>query len=255
MYRILCDSYVLYDPRLPDLFLTDPALKQKKNEPGELTFTTPKEHPFYGSVEKLKSRVRVYLDDTLIWLGRVIEDELDLYENHRITAEGALAFLLDSVIHPFEFDGSPGDLFAQVLTAHNAQVNEDQRFLLGEASVGGTIHRSSEDYLSAWQVVSSRLLEELGDILSCGSTKTRIPCWITSRIRRIRLPSGSSSAITCVTSCSITARRRHTPPACRSARSCARSTRRATATPGSRSRASTMGSTILWMSRWPPSTV
>lgn len=165
MYRILCDSFVLYDPRLPDLLLTDPVLKQKKNEPGELTFTISKEHPFYGSIEKLKSRVRVYLDDTLIWLGRMIEDELDLYENRRITAEGALAFLLDSVIRPFEFDGAPSELFAKVLAAHNAQVNENQRFILGEVTLAGTIHRSSEDYLSAWQVISSRLLEGLGGYL------------------------------------------------------------------------------------------
>ena len=36
MYRILCDSYVFYDPRLPDLFVFEPDLTQKKNEPGEL---------------------------------------------------------------------------------------------------------------------------------------------------------------------------------------------------------------------------
>ena len=78
MYRILCDSYVLYDPRLPDLFLLEPDLTQKKNEPGELTFTIPKEHPHYGVLEKLKSRIRVYRDDNLIWVGRVIEDERNL---------------------------------------------------------------------------------------------------------------------------------------------------------------------------------
>ena len=63
MYRILCDSFVLYDPRLPELFVFEPELTQKKNEPGALTFKIPKEHPHYGVLEKLKSRIKVYRDD------------------------------------------------------------------------------------------------------------------------------------------------------------------------------------------------
>ena len=86
MYRLICDSYVLYDPRLPDLFVLEPTLTQKKNEPGDLTFTIPKEHPHYGVLEKLKSRIKVYRDDTLIWIGRAIEDERDLYENRKVVS-------------------------------------------------------------------------------------------------------------------------------------------------------------------------
>jgi hypothetical protein len=165
MYRILCDSYVLYDPRLPDLFVLDPVLVQKKNEPGELTFTIPKKHPHYGVIEKLKSRVKVYRDDTLIWVGRVIEDERDLYESRRVIAEGVLAYLLDSIIRPFEYSGTAGAFFEQILTTHNAQVNEDQRILAGNVSVDETIYRHSLDYLTAWQVITSRLLELLGAYL------------------------------------------------------------------------------------------
>ena len=165
MYRIFCDSYLLYDPRLPDLFVLDPVLVQKKNEPGELTFTIPKEHAYYGVVEKLISRVKVYRDDTLIWVGRVIEDERDLYENRRVVAEGVLAYLLDSIVRPFEYSGTAGAFLEQILATHNAQVNEEQRILIGNVSVDGTIYRHSLDYLTAWQVITSRLLELLGAYL------------------------------------------------------------------------------------------
>ena len=126
MYRILCDSYVLYDPRLLDLLVIEPELTQKKNEPGELTFTIPKEHPHYGVLEKLKTRIKVYRDNTLIWIGRAIEDERDLYENRKVVTEGVLAFLLDSVIRPFTTDGTVVDVWAYLLTQHNAQVNPNQ---------------------------------------------------------------------------------------------------------------------------------
>ena len=165
MYRILCDSYVLYDPRLPELFVFEPELTQKKNDPGDLTFTIPKEHPNYGVLEKLKSRIKVYRDDTLIWLGRAIEDDRDLYENRKMIAEGALSFLLDSVLRPFTFDGTVPELFAWILTAHNAQVNESQRLMLGNCDISGSVGVTSKDYLSAWQALKTCLLDSFGGYL------------------------------------------------------------------------------------------
>ena len=165
MYRILCGSYVLYDPRLPDLFVLEPTLTQKKNEPGWLTFTIPKEHRHYGVLEKLKSRVKVYRDDTLIWVGRAIEDERDLYENRKVVAEGTLAFLLDSILRPFAMDGTAADIWQYILTQHNAQVNANQRLAIGICDMSGTISIATKDYLSAWQVMKTCLLDSLSGYL------------------------------------------------------------------------------------------
>ncbi len=165
MYRILCDSYVLYDPRMPDLFIFEPELTQKKNEPGELTFIIPKEHPNYGVLEKLKSRIKVYHDDTLIWVGRAIEDDRDLYENRKVIAEGALAFLLDSILRPFIMDGTAAEIWEYILTQHNAQVNANQRLVIGICDISGSVSVATKDYLSAWQVLKTSLLDSLGGYL------------------------------------------------------------------------------------------
>ena len=165
MYRILCDSYAIYDPRLPDLFVLEPTLTQKKNEPGELTFTIPKEHPYYGVIEKLKSRIKVYRDDTLIWMGRAIEDERDLYENRKVVVEGTLAFLLDSILRPFALDGTAADVWQYILTQHNAQVNANQRFGIENCDRAGSVSIATKDYLSAWQVLKTSLLDTLGGYL------------------------------------------------------------------------------------------
>jgi len=162
MYRILCDSYVLYDPRLPEFFVFEPELTQKKNEPGELTFKISKEHPHYGVLEKLKSRIKVYRDDTLIWVGRAIEDERDLYENRELVVEGVLTFLLDSILRPFSFDGTIAELFQWILTQHNTQVNENQRIGIGSCGIAGSISIATKEYLSAWQVLKTFLLDTLG---------------------------------------------------------------------------------------------
>lgn len=165
MYRILCDSYVLYDPRLPDLFVFEPELIQKKNEPGELTFKMPKEHPHYGVLEKLKSRIKVYRDDTLIWVGRAIEDERDLYENRKVVVEGTLAFLLDSILRPFTMDGTAAEVLAYILTQHNTQVNVNQRLGIGNCDLAGSVSIATKDYLSAWQVLKTSLLDPFGGSL------------------------------------------------------------------------------------------
>lgn len=165
MYRILCDSYVLYDPRLPDLFVLEPILTQKKNEPDELTFTIPKEHPNYGVLEKLKSRIKVYRDDTLVWIGRAIEDDRDLYENRKVITEGVLSFLLDSVLRPFTFDGTASEFFKWILGTHNAQVNESQRFVIGTCDLIGSVSIAAKDYLSAWQALKNCLLDSFGGYL------------------------------------------------------------------------------------------
>lgn len=165
MYRIVCDSDILYDPRLPDMQVVEPVLRQVKNEPGELTFSIPKQHAGYASVEKLKSRVKVYRDNTLIWKGRVLSDERDLHETKQISAEGALAFLVDSVMRPFTFDGTAADFFAQIIAVHNAQVNVNQQFTVGDVTVRDTISRSSTDYLPCWQTITEKLLDALGGYL------------------------------------------------------------------------------------------
>ena len=165
MYRILCDSYLFYDPRLPDLFVFEPDLTQKKNEPGELEFTIPKEHPHYGVLEKLKSRIKVYRDNTLIWVGRAIEDERDLYENRKVVAEGALAFLLDSILRPFTMDGTTAEVWAYILAQHNTQVNVNQQLSVGTCNLAGTVNIAAKDYLSAWQVMKTCLLDSLGGYL------------------------------------------------------------------------------------------
>ena len=175
MYRIICDSYVLYDPRLPDLFVLEPDLTQKKNEPGELTFTIPKEHPHYGVLEKLKSRIKVYRDDTLIWIGRVFEDERDLYENRRVVVESSLAFLLDSIIRPFTMDGTAAGIWEYILTQHNAQVNANQRLGIGTCDLDGSFSITTKDYISAWQILKTSLLDPLGGYLIVGFDENENP--------------------------------------------------------------------------------
>ena len=166
MYQVVCDDAILFDPRINDLVLIDPVLKQTKNAPGELAFQIPKRHEQYGAIVKLKSVVKVYRDATLIWKGRVISDEQDLYETKEITAEGALAYLVDSVVRPYTFEGTAAEYLTQILAWHNAQCNAKQRFILGTVTASaGTVSVQETEYLSAWQNITKYLLDALDGYL------------------------------------------------------------------------------------------
>ena len=169
MYSVYVDGYPLYEPRMSDQFyLIGPSLKQTTNLPGELSFSIPAEHTNASVINRLSSRVSVFKDDSLIWVGRPLESETDIYNTTKWICEGCLAYLCDTIFRPFEFQGSPTDLFTSIVNNHNAQVNENQMLNVGVVTVtdpNDYINRSSIEYLSSWDVLKTRLLDTLGGYL------------------------------------------------------------------------------------------
>ena len=180
-YKIFCDDYILYDSQLNEFQVENPILKQELNTANELTFTIYQNHPYFNNISKLSSLIRAYRDSNLIFKGRVINSELGFHNEKKITCEGILAFLLDSVIRPFDFPND--DQFSSldyesdnvieyflnwVLTCHNSQVKDFQKIQLGNVTVtdpNNYLARSSIEYLSSWEVINSRLLKNYGGYL------------------------------------------------------------------------------------------
>ena len=180
-YKIFCDEYILYDSQLNEFQVEIPVLKQELNTANELTFTIYPNHPYFNNISKLSSLVRVYRDSNLIFKGRVIDSELGFHNEKKITCEGVLAFLLDSVIRPFDFPND--DQFSSldyehdnvieyflnwILTCHNEQAKDFQKIQLGNVTVtdpNNYLTRSSIEYLSSWEVITSRLIKSYGGYL------------------------------------------------------------------------------------------
>ena len=180
-YRIFCDYYVLYDSQLNEFQLGNPVLKQELNMVDELSFTIYPNHPYFNNISKLSSEIRAYRDNDMIFKGRVISSELGFWGEKKIVCEGILAFLLDTVIRPFDFPNDPQfsdfnpdennaiEYFLNwVLTCHNSQAKDFQKIQLGNVTVtdpNNYLSRSSIEYLSSWEVINSRLLKSYGGYL------------------------------------------------------------------------------------------
>lgn len=181
-YKIFCDSYLLYDSKLNEFQIENPILKQELNTVDEFKFTIYPEHPYYNNILKLSSIIKIFRNADLIFKGRVINTEFGFHNEKNVICEGILAFLLDTVVKPFDFpnDKQFSDLdydhnnvieyfLNWIISGHNAQAKNFQKIKLGKVTVNDSnnyIARSSIEYLNSWEVIKSRLLETHGGYLN-----------------------------------------------------------------------------------------
>ena len=146
MYRVYCDGQLLYHTKLESLQIFKASLELEVNKTGSFQFVIYPDHPRYGQIAKLKSIITVYQDDWLLFRGRVLEDETGWHNEKTITCEGDTAFLLDSVLRPFAFSGTPAEFLAYVLSLHNAQVEPSKAYQAGTVTVEGYIAHDTKEY-------------------------------------------------------------------------------------------------------------
>lgn len=169
MYRVYCDGLPIYNDKLEGLKIFSPSLDLELNKTGSFSFTLYPDHPYYGSIQKLKSIITVYQEDYLLFRGRVLDDKIGFYNERKVTCEGELAFLLDSIKRPYDFTGSVAKYLALLLDSHNAQVDETKRFTLGNVTVtdpNDYIVRANIDHVDTWKEMNDKLLALLGGFLS-----------------------------------------------------------------------------------------
>ena len=184
MYSIYCDDLPLYVPQLSESFcLYNPTLTQQVNVPSELQFTILPTHPYADSIHRLSSKITVYRDGVLVWVGRPIESNAGIYNSVKWVCEDSLAFLCDSVFKPFEYNGPPDGLFSSIINSHNEQVNESQRLIIGTVTVtdpNDYIVRSSVDYSTSWDTIKNKLLVMGGYLMLTYSGGVPVLNWYES---------------------------------------------------------------------------
>lgn len=165
MFTVYCDNALLYHSNLESLQIFGPSVELEVNKTGSFVFSIWPDHPRYGLIKKLKSIITVYQDDYLLFRGRVLDEETGFRNEKAVTCEGELAFLLDSIQRPYEYTGSIEGYLQMLIDTHNAQADAEKRFALGVVTVtdaNDTIVRSNIDYVSVWEELSAKLINNLG---------------------------------------------------------------------------------------------
>lgn len=144
MYQIKCinrnDSkvYILHDSRSNNLRVVQPKCELELNKTGSLNFKLPPNHPFFDNVKKLDSEISLYQDGKWLFTGRVLNDEVDIYNYKTVECEGILAYLLDSIQRNKEYhitgQSKIKDYLTDVINIHNSQVDENKCFSVGNVT-------------------------------------------------------------------------------------------------------------------------
>ena len=121
-YEIYCGPYILHDIRTEKYRVTNAVLTEELSKVKELTFQIYSEHPYFYKIDMLIPNIKVEKDNDTIFKGRVININQSMDNSKQITCESSFAFLFDSIIRPYSFQGTPKDLFQYFINSHNTQV-------------------------------------------------------------------------------------------------------------------------------------
>ena len=121
-YEIYCGPYILHDIRTEKYRVTNAVLTEELSKVKELTFQIYPEHPYFDKISPLIPNIKIEKDNNTVFKGRVIGINQSMDNSKQITCESSFAFLFDSIIRPYSFQGTPKDLFQYFINSHNTQV-------------------------------------------------------------------------------------------------------------------------------------
>lgn len=166
MYRIKYDDFLLHDLQVPSehgYYLLEPVLKEEVNKVAELEFSISSTHPNFSVLEHLVPSIELKKNSKTIFKGRIIKEQQNMDKSKQVICESILAFLFDSVVRPYTFQGKPAELLKFYIDNHNSQVDVDKQFKLGKTTGANLdnneyINRSNTGYSNTYKEIQDKIL-------------------------------------------------------------------------------------------------
>lgn len=131
MIRVYADEQLVYAPNMDDYALLVLQATISATASGTATITMPPGHPASNIFTNFKTIVTIYRGDDLLFRGRALYTSDDFYNCRTITCEGERGFLQDSVVRPYLYQDTPANIFTDLITNHNSQVDAEKTFVVG----------------------------------------------------------------------------------------------------------------------------
>lgn len=148
--------------------LINPQVKAEIGKAGSLTFTILPTHPMYDDLKPFKTFLKVEIDGTEIFYGRVLDTSKDIYNQKNVTCEGDLTFLLDSVCTPGDYNETVSAFFTRCINWHNAGVEAAKQFQIGTVSIAAKntkVNFDVSNYTSIGDLIETELIGYYGGYL------------------------------------------------------------------------------------------
>ena len=105
-FRIFVDGEVFYHPSISRLAITEAKVTEDIENIDSLVLTAPYDHPYLSSIKPLSSVIVCKKDDEIVFEGRALDEGSDFYITHTWTCESCMAYLKDSIVPPYKYQGS-----------------------------------------------------------------------------------------------------------------------------------------------------
>lgn len=170
MYQIVIDNrdgerYILHDSRSNKIRVINAKCDMELSKTGTLSFKINPNHPNFDKIFKHKSEIYLFQDDECLFCGRVLNDEVDIYNFKTVTCEGMLGYLLDSIqrakAYSITGDTKIKDYLTDILKIHNSQVDNHKQFSVGivsEVDTSETFYKISS-YEDTLTTINNDLVE------------------------------------------------------------------------------------------------
>lgn len=168
IFRVYVDGQLFYHPHLSQLALMECKVSEDAENIDSLTLSAPFNHPYIGSIRPMASVIVCKKGETVVFEGRALDDGTDFYNTHTWTCESCLSYLKDTVQPPFEYSGTFRGLLELFLSRHNAAVEENKQFAIGNITVTDNndyITRSNVEYSTTMDAIREKLLSPCGGYL------------------------------------------------------------------------------------------
>lgn len=164
MIRIYADGGLVYDSRLEDYALLELRYTAALNKGGTAELVMPPVNPAYGRFSAYRTITEIVRDGEVLFRGRPLYTEDDLNNNRKVVFEGELCFFGDVPLRPYLYQTTPEEIFSDMVSAYNKQVEEYKRFRVGAVTV-----TDPNDYVRMESGEAVSVLEGLNRLSSrCG---------------------------------------------------------------------------------------
>lgn len=170
MYSVRGDGIVIYKDVSPteSRKAAEPKLTLKDNAAGTLEISLPPGNAGYDALKHMTSEIIVQKDGEDIWHGRIISENMNFWNNRRLTCEGELAYLNDTIQPPYKYaEGTTVLQFLEkVLENHNSRYDgggERYKFYVGESIIYNADEPLPEivtDYESTLECINQNVTEK-----------------------------------------------------------------------------------------------
>lgn len=167
-YKIYCGNDLIHHQDIEELKITNAVVELEQNAIGTFEFDIYPTNPYINNIKDMQSEITVYQDNYLLFKGLACNSQIGYRNKKKVACKQDYFYLTFSAIEPYEFTGTPQELFEKFINEHNSQVDAKHQFKIGECTVtdpNNYITRSNEESQSAWENLQSKLVEMLGGYL------------------------------------------------------------------------------------------